>query len=117
MKILYVSAIELDADGGPKTHIIEMLREWHKLGHEIVLLTPPYSRKRLNLRVKVVFYPFFISFAVIATFVLIHSLKLLIGEIANFILMTISCLGVATILVGIFRRRLLSDFIDSIKFS
>jgi hypothetical protein len=44
-------------------------------------------------------------------------LKLLIGEIANFILMTISCLGVATILVGIFRRRLLSDFIDSIKFS
>src|SRR3972149_5469002 len=59
MKILYVSAIELDADGGPKTHIIEMLREWHKLGHEIVLLTPPYNRERLNLQVNVVFYPFF----------------------------------------------------------
>lgn len=59
MKILYVSAIELDADGGPKTHIIEMLREWHKLGHEIVLLTPPYNREHLNLQVKVVSYPFF----------------------------------------------------------
>jgi len=74
----------------------------------------PLNWKRLGASLLL---PFFISFAVIATFVLIHSLKLLIGEIANFILMTVSCLGVATILVGIFRKRLLSDFIDSIKFS
>lgn len=59
MKILYVSAIELDTDGGPKTHIIEMLKEWHNLGHDILLLTPPYNRKHLKLRSKVVVYPFF----------------------------------------------------------
>ncbi|MBC8488890.1 MAG: glycosyltransferase family 4 protein [Bacteroidetes bacterium] len=59
MKILYVSAIELDVDGGPKTHIIEMLRAWHTLGHDIFLLTPRFDKRRLNLPGKVMFYPFF----------------------------------------------------------
>jgi glycosyltransferase involved in cell wall biosynthesis len=58
MKILYVSAIELNVDGGPKTHIIEMIREMHNLGHEIFLLTPPFDRDRLSLPVKVLHYPF-----------------------------------------------------------
>lgn len=59
MKILYISAIELDADGGPKTHIIEMLRAWHTLDHDILLLTPRFDQRRLNLPVQVTFYPFF----------------------------------------------------------
>ena len=74
----------------------------------------PLSWKKLGVSL---LFPFFVSFTVIATFILIHSLKLHIGKIANFTLMLASCLGVATILVGIFRRRLLIDFIDSIKFS
>lgn len=59
MKILYVIAIELDMDGGPKTHIIEMLKGMHSLSHDILLLAPPFNRKRLNLPGKVIIYPFF----------------------------------------------------------
>ena len=59
MRIIYVSAIELDSDGGPKTHIIEMLREWEKQGHEILLLTPYFDSKRFKLPIRVQFYLFF----------------------------------------------------------
>jgi glycosyltransferase involved in cell wall biosynthesis len=58
MKILYVTAIELDVDGGPKTHIIEMIGEFLNLGNEVLLLAPPFNRNRLTLPVKVLHYPF-----------------------------------------------------------
>lgn len=59
MKILYISAIELDVPGGPRTHILEIVKAWHGSGHDILLLTPRFSQKRLNLPFKVVLYPFF----------------------------------------------------------
>ena len=59
MKILYVSSIELDIQGGPKTHIIEMVKEWRRLGHDVLLLTPPFDQKHLNLPLRVQVYPFF----------------------------------------------------------
>jgi glycosyltransferase involved in cell wall biosynthesis len=59
MRILYVSAIELDSDGGPKTHILEMLREWEKQGNDILLLNPYFDRKRFKVPIRVNFYPFF----------------------------------------------------------
>ncbi len=59
MRILYVSAIELDSDGGPKTHVVEMLREWQKQGHDILLLNPYSDLKRFKLPIRVQFYPFF----------------------------------------------------------
>lgn len=59
MRILYVSAIELDSDGGPKTHVLEMLREWEKQGHDILLLNPYFDLKRFKLPIRIQFYPFF----------------------------------------------------------
>jgi glycosyltransferase involved in cell wall biosynthesis len=59
MRILYVSAIELDIDGGPKTHILEMLREWEKQGHDILLLSPRFDLKRFKLPISIKFYSFF----------------------------------------------------------
>jgi glycosyltransferase involved in cell wall biosynthesis len=58
MKILYVSAIELDCDGGPTTHVVEMVRQWHRLGHDVLLLTPPFSRTFAGLPDRVRHYPF-----------------------------------------------------------
>jgi glycosyltransferase involved in cell wall biosynthesis len=58
MKILYVSAIELDCDGGPTTHVAEMIRQWHRLGHDVLLLTPPFSRTFAGLPDRVRHYPF-----------------------------------------------------------
>lgn len=59
MKILYVTAIELDTDGGPKTHIIEMIMEWDKIGHDILLLAPSFNNELLKLPVGIINYPFF----------------------------------------------------------
>jgi glycosyltransferase involved in cell wall biosynthesis len=59
MKILYVSAIELDVPGGPRTHVMEMVKEWDHLGHEVLLVTPPFHPKQANLPVRTQTYPFF----------------------------------------------------------
>jgi len=58
MKILFVCAIELNTEGGPKTHIVEMVREWHKLGHEIWLLVPFFDQRKIKLPVRIRHYPF-----------------------------------------------------------
>lgn len=58
MKILYVTAIELDSEGGPKTHITEMIRHWHQLGHDILLLAPRFDRESLKLPAHIVNFPF-----------------------------------------------------------
>jgi glycosyltransferase involved in cell wall biosynthesis len=59
MKILYILAIELDCDGGPKTHVVEILKQLQKLGNNVLLLCPPFDNKRLKLPVNVQFYRFF----------------------------------------------------------
>lgn len=74
----------------------------------------PLSWKRLGASLLV---PFFVSFVVIVTSILIQSLKLPIGEIANFILIMVSCLGIGVVLAVICRRKLLTDFIDAMKAS
>jgi len=58
MRILYVTAIELDVDGGPKTHILEILKQWHALGYEVRLLSPRFSHSRLSLTMQVCNYRF-----------------------------------------------------------
>jgi glycosyltransferase involved in cell wall biosynthesis len=58
MKILYVTAIELDCDGGPTTHVVEIIRQWHRLGHDVLLLAPPFSRTWAGLPNRVRHYPF-----------------------------------------------------------
>ena len=58
MKILYVSAIELDCVGGPTTHVVEVVRQWHRLGHDVLLLTPSFSRTFAGLPDRVCHYPF-----------------------------------------------------------
>jgi glycosyltransferase involved in cell wall biosynthesis len=58
MKILYVSAIELDCDGGPTTHVVEIIRQWNRLGHDVLLLTPPFSRTFAGLPGRVRHFPF-----------------------------------------------------------
>ena len=59
MRILYVSAIELDSNGGPKTHVLEMVREWKKQGHDILLLSPYFDLKCFKLPIRINFFPFF----------------------------------------------------------
>jgi glycosyltransferase involved in cell wall biosynthesis len=49
----------LDSNGGPKTHVLEMLRQWQKQGHDIQLLSPYFDLKRFKLPIGVHFYPFF----------------------------------------------------------
>jgi len=61
--------------------------------------------------------PSFITVMVIATAILIQSLKLPVGEIANFLLIMVSCLGIGAVLSVICRRKLLTDFINAIKSS
>lgn len=58
MKILYVSAIELDCVGGPATHVVEMIRQWHRLGHDVMLLAPRFYRAWAGLPDRVRHYPF-----------------------------------------------------------
>ena len=58
MKILYASAIELDCDGGPATHVLEMVRQWHRLGHDVLLLAPPFSRALVGPPGRVRHFPF-----------------------------------------------------------
>lgn len=59
MKILYLTAIELDVDGGPKTHIVEMLDAWVRQGHRIYFLSPYFDKKNQNLPVESITFPFF----------------------------------------------------------
>jgi glycosyltransferase involved in cell wall biosynthesis len=58
MRILYISAVELDIEGGPKAHVIELIKNWHAQKHEIILLTPKFSTKKLRLPCRVSHYPF-----------------------------------------------------------
>jgi glycosyltransferase involved in cell wall biosynthesis len=58
MRILYVTAIELDVDGGPKTHVLEILKQWHALGHEVMLLSPRFYHRSLSLPMQVRSYGF-----------------------------------------------------------
>lgn len=76
------------------------------------LHTVPLDWRRLGVSLIV---PCAISFALIATSFLIRSLSLPIGNTANFIVIVVSCLGVGTLLVIIFRRSLLYDLISSMK--
>jgi len=74
----------------------------------------PLSWGRLRAALLV---PSFITVMVIATAILIQSLKLPVGEIANFLLIMVSCLGIGAVLSVICRRKLLTDFINAIKSS
>jgi len=60
MKILYVSAVELDCVGGPTTHVVEMVRNLHVISNEVLLLTPSFNQSLLKLptHVKIKIYPF-----------------------------------------------------------
>jgi glycosyltransferase involved in cell wall biosynthesis len=58
MRILYISAVELDIEGGPKTHVIELIKSWHAQNHKILLLTPKFSIRRLRLPCRISHYPF-----------------------------------------------------------
>jgi glycosyltransferase involved in cell wall biosynthesis len=59
VKILYVSAVELDIQGGPRTHVVEMVTAWGRQGHDVLLVTPPFHPKQMNLPVRAKYYPFF----------------------------------------------------------
>jgi len=58
MRVLYISAVELDIEGGPKTHVVELVKNWHEQNHEILLLTPKFSNTRLKLPCRISHYPF-----------------------------------------------------------
>lgn len=83
MKILYITAIELDVNGGPKTHISEMITAWVKQGHKIYFLSPYFDKNKLNLQVESGAFPFFgysfprrmVSYLFLFTALLIFILK------------------------------------------
>jgi lipopolysaccharide exporter len=61
--------------------------------------------------------PLFTSFGIIGTALFIQFLKLPVGEMAEFLLVSVFCLGIAVLMVVVYRKKLVTDVIRAMKAS